>query len=157
MHLPALAKAPTMPASPVKSNGDGEVPTRRILVVDDNIDNAETLGLLLRLGGHQVKTAYSGPSALEAARLERPEIVMLDIGMPGMDGLEVARRLREEIGLKDVLLVAMTGYGQDEDRRRTEGAGFNTHLVKPVDLERLNSIFARWPKADPSQDGPPVS
>jgi signal transduction histidine kinase/ActR/RegA family two-component response regulator len=153
VRLPALAEGPPMAASPVKSNGDSKVPRRRILIVDDNIDSAETLGLLLRLGGHQVKTAYSGPSALAAAQLERPEIVMLDIGMPGMDGLEVARRLREEIGLKDVLLVAMTGYGQDEDRRRTEGAGFNTHLVKPVDPERLNAIFARWPKVDASQDG----
>jgi signal transduction histidine kinase/ActR/RegA family two-component response regulator len=156
VYLPALAEAPPMAVSPVKSNGDSKVPTRRILIVDDNIDSAETLGLLLRLGGHEVKTAYSGPSALEAARLERPEIVMLDIGMPGMDGLEVARRLREEVGLKDVLLVAMTGYGQDEDRRRTEGAGFNTHLVKPVDVERLNAIFASWPGADASHDGAPV-
>jgi signal transduction histidine kinase/ActR/RegA family two-component response regulator len=151
VHLPALAEAPTE-AEAVRKNGNAELPKRRILVVDDNIDSAETLGLLLRLGGHDVKTAYSGQSALELARLDRPEIVMLDIGMPGMDGLEVARRLREVAGLKDVLLIAMTGYGQDEDRRRTEGAGFNTHLVKPIDFERLNSLFIDWPKADAARD-----
>jgi CheY-like chemotaxis protein len=144
VHLPALAEAPAVADSPVKSNGETKLPTRRILIVDDNVDSAETLGLLLRLGGHEVRTAYDGQSALEIARLDRPEIVMLDIGMPRMDGLEVARRLREEVGLKDILLVAMTGYGQDEDRRRTEGAGFNTHLVKPVDLEHLNALFKRW-------------
>ncbi len=69
---------------------------------------------------------------------------MLDIGMPGMDGLEVARRLRDDLGLTDVLLVAMTGYGQDEDRRRSQIAGFNSHLVKPVDLERLNALLEHW-------------
>ena len=152
VYLPALLEAPVETPT-VRKNGDAELPKRRILVVDDNIDSAETLGLLLRLSGHEVKTAYSGQSALELARLDRPEIVMLDIGMPGMDGLEVARRLREVAGLKDVLLIAMTGYGQDEDRRRTEGAGFNSHLVKPIDLEQLNSLFIDWPKADASGDG----
>jgi CheY-like chemotaxis protein len=81
---------------------------------------------------------------LESARLNRPDIVMLDIGMPGMDGLEVARRLRDDLGLTEVLLVAMTGYGQDEDRRRSQIAGFNSHLVKPVDLERLNALLEHW-------------
>ena len=107
------------------------------------MDSAETLGLLLRLGGHEVHTAHSGRTALEAVRLNRPEIVMLDIGMPGMDGLEVARRLREEADTKDVVLVAMTGYAQDEDRRRSEIAGFNSHLVKPIDLQSLNSLLER--------------
>lgn len=146
VRLPALAEAPTIADSSIKASGDRKPPARRILVVDDNVDSAETLGLLLRLGGHDVRTAYDGQSALELARANRPEIVMLDIGMPGMDGLEVARRLRDDIGLKDVLLIAMTGYGQDEDRQQTEGAGFNSHLVKPIDLEHLNALFKGWEK-----------
>jgi signal transduction histidine kinase/CheY-like chemotaxis protein len=141
LHLPILPEPPASVAQRGKSDGHLKMPGRRVLVVDDNVDSAETLALLLRLGGHQVETAYSGRTALESARLNRPEIVMLDIGMPGMDGLEVARRLRDELGLKDVVLVAMTGYGQDEDRRRSQIAGFNSHLVKPVDLDRLNNLL----------------
>jgi signal transduction histidine kinase/ActR/RegA family two-component response regulator len=141
LHLPVLRDTPPAVSHGIKTDGREKVPGRRILVVDDNVDSAESLGLLLRLSGHKVHTAYSGRSALEAAQLNRPEIVMLDIGMPGMDGLEVARRLRDELGLQDVLLVAMTGYGQDEDRRRSQLAGFNSHLVKPIDLERLNTLL----------------
>jgi signal transduction histidine kinase/ActR/RegA family two-component response regulator len=144
VRLPLLPEAPA-PSTPATPNAQGTVASRRILVVDDNIDSAETLGLLLRLGGHKVFTAYSGQSALESARVNQPEIVMLDIGMPGMDGHEVARRLRDELGLKNLLLVAMTGYGQDQDRRRSEEAGFHSHLVKPVDLEGLNALLNRWP------------
>jgi CheY-like chemotaxis protein len=141
LHLPVLRGTPPAVSDGIKTDVREKVPGRRILVVDDNVDSAESLGLLLRLYGHKVHTAYSGRSALEAAQLNRPEIVMLDIGMPGMDGLEVARRLRDDLGLKDVLLVAMTGYGQDEDRRRSQMAGFNSHLVKPIDLERLNTLL----------------
>jgi PAS domain S-box-containing protein len=111
---------------------------RRLLVVDDNIDGAESLALLLRLDGHEVRTAYDGPSALEAAKAQRPEAVLLDIGLPkGMDGYEVARRLRGQQELEGVLLVAVTGYGQDEDRRRSREAGFDAHLVKPVELDEI--------------------
>ena len=90
---------------------------RRILIVDDDTDAAEALGELLRDCGHEVATAHDGPQALDRARLQRPDVVLLDIGMPEMDGYEVAKRIREELGLDDALLVALTGYGEDRHRR----------------------------------------
>ena len=116
---------------------------RRILVVDDIADSAETLGELLALWKHEVRTALGGAAALDAAREFRPELVLLDIGMPGMDGFEVARRLRAEHGHDGMTLVAMTGYGQERDRERTRQAGFDAHLVKPVDLAALGQLLAR--------------
>jgi CheY-like chemotaxis protein len=116
---------------------------RSVLIVDNNRDAADSLALLLRLAGHEVRTAYDGPAALDLARVWPPDVVLLDIGMPGMDGLEVARRLRQDLGLKQALLVALTGYGQDEDRRRSQEAGFNAHLVKPVDVCDLEGPLAR--------------
>jgi PAS domain S-box-containing protein len=118
------------------------LPRRRVLVVDDNVDAADSLALLLRLAGHDVRVAHDGPSALEAARAERPDAVFLDLGMPGMDGYEVARRLRQESGLDGVRLVALTGWGQDEDRRRTQEAGFDQHLVKPAGLAAVQAVLA---------------
>ncbi len=119
------------------------VPARRILVVDDNRDGAESLALLLRAGGHEVRTAHDGAEALEAARAFRPQVVFLDIGLPGMDGYEAARRLRQEPGMEKGLLVALTGYGQEEDRLKAMEAGFNVHLVKPADIDTLQNIMAR--------------
>jgi len=118
------------------------VTPRRILVVDDNVDNAESIRLLFQLAGHQVRTAYNGHDALAAACAFRPEVVLLDIGLPGMDGYEVARRLREAAGGKKMLLIAQTGYGQEEDRRRSREAGFYAHLVKPVDPGALKALLA---------------
>jgi PAS domain S-box-containing protein len=118
-------------------------PPRRILVVDDNKDAAESLAVLLRLVGHEVRMAHSGPAALDAAEEHPPEVVLLDIGLPKMDGLQVARYLRQDLGLTNVLLVAMTGYGQENIRNRTQEAGFNAHLVKPVDLDALQELLAR--------------
>jgi signal transduction histidine kinase len=115
----------------------------RILVVDDNQDAAESLALLLGLQGHKVRTAVDGPAALEIARNFHPNVILLDIGLPKMDGYQVARRLREDERMRDVFLAAMTGYGQDEDRRRTRDAGFDCHLVKPVDPETLEDLLAR--------------
>jgi PAS domain S-box-containing protein len=115
---------------------------RRILVVDDNKDSADSLGMLLKLGGADVQTAYDGPSALEAIRIVRPSVVLLDLGLPGLDGYEVARRVRQDLEARDVVLIALTGWGQEEDRRRTREAGFNHHLVKPVDLEALQSLLS---------------
>jgi two-component system CheB/CheR fusion protein len=105
---------------------------RRVLVVDDNVDTAESMVLLLRLRGHEVQVAFSGPAALEAAAAFEPEIVLLDIGLPGLDGYEVARSLRQDRKAK-LVLVALTGYGQEEDRRLAREAGFDYHLTKPVD------------------------
>jgi signal transduction histidine kinase/DNA-binding response OmpR family regulator len=114
----------------------------RVLVVDDNVDGAESLAMLLRLGGSEVVLAHDGPAGLEAAREFRPDVVVLDIGLPGMDGYEVARRLRADPATKDALLVAVTGYGRDEDRALSREAGFDHHLVKPVDLSHLHEAFA---------------
>jgi CheY-like chemotaxis protein len=117
-------------------------PARRILVVDDNQDGARSLAKLLRLFGNEVRTAHDGRRALELAAEYRPQIVFLDIGLPGMDGLEVCRNLRRQPGLEQTLVIALTGYGQDDDRRRSQEAGFNAHLVKPVDLDILRQMLS---------------
>ncbi|MEX2157745.1 MAG: ATP-binding protein [Gemmatimonadales bacterium] len=120
-----------------------ETPSIRILLVDDHHDSADSLATLLRLLGHDVRVAYDGPAGLEAAAAFRPEVVLLDIGLPGMDGNEVARRLRREPDSERILLVALTGYGRTEDRRRSRDAGFDSHLIKPVDLNALNALLAQ--------------
>jgi signal transduction histidine kinase/ActR/RegA family two-component response regulator len=123
------------------------VPPQRILVVDDSKDAAESLALLLQLQGHQVRTANSGGEALPVAETLQPNVVFLDIGLPGMDGYEVARRMRGQPSGGRMLLVAVTGYGQDEDRRRSREAGFDHHLVKPADLAAVERILADVPLA----------
>ena len=115
----------------------------RLLVVDDNHDAANSLALLLRLQGYEVRVAHDGLSAIDAARAFQPELVFLDIGMPGMDGYEVSRRLRQMSGMDGVPVVALTGWGQQEDRRRTAEAGFTHHLVKPPDPDALKEVLAR--------------
>jgi CheY-like chemotaxis protein len=117
-------------------------PARRILIVDDNEDAADSLKMVLGLDGHQVATAYNGEQALAQAQAFKPEVVLLDIGLPGLDGYEVARRLRELSNLASVQLVAVTGYGQDEDRQRAQTAGFAHHLVKPIEFPALQRILA---------------
>ncbi len=125
------------PAAPA-----AKVSPQRVLVVDDNRDAAESLALMLRLDGHEVRVAHDGPAALEAASAFRPEVVLLDIGLPRMSGHEVAARLLRQPHAGRRLLVAMTGYGQDEDRRRSHEAGFDHHLVKPVDPQTLRDLLA---------------
>ncbi len=114
----------------------------RLLVIDDNQDAANSLAMLLRLQGHEVRVAYSGIEALEMTKTYSPDMVYLDIGMPGMDGYQVARRLRQQPGLEKVVLAALTGWGQQEDRRRTAEAGFDHHLVKPPEPKALESVLA---------------
>jgi CheY-like chemotaxis protein len=115
----------------------------RILVVDDNLDAAESLAEFLTELGHEVRTAHDGPSAIDVAASFKPKICLVDIGLPVMDGYELARRLRHLEGLpRDVRLMAVTGYGQETDRRRSKEAGFDGHLVKPVDLEKLARSLA---------------
>jgi len=116
-------------------------PPLRILVVDDNRDAAESLAKLLRMGGHTVIVAHDGGRGLELAVAERPSIVFLDIGLPGMDGYEVCRRARER-GLSDARIIALSGYGQARDRQRSEAAGFDSHSVKPVELGELMRLLA---------------
>lgn len=113
---------------------------RRILVVDDNADAAETLALLLRARGHEVRVAYDGSSALELCREFHPQAALLDIGLPQIDGYELARRLRNE-HQRRLLLIALTGYGRDDDRRLSEDAGFDHHLVKPVDFPTVEALL----------------
>jgi PAS domain S-box-containing protein len=115
---------------------------RRVLVVDDNQDAAHSVAMLLRLWGHEVRLASAGPQALEMAADYQPEVVVLDIGLPGLNGYEVARRLRQLPASRGALLIAVTGYGQLEDRQRSEGAGFDYHLTKPVDPEALQRLLA---------------
>jgi|KBSSwiStaDraftv2_1062776.scaffolds.fasta_scaffold54201_3 signal transduction histidine kinase len=119
-------------------------PPRRILVVDDSKDAAESLAMLLSLSGHQVMVAHDGMQAVAMAAAERPEVILLDIGLPGMDGYEVCRRARQG-GLTDALIIAMTGYGQERDRQRSKDAGFDTHTVKPVELSHLLELLAARP------------
>jgi len=116
-------------------------PQRRILVVDDDVDAAEALADLLRDYGHDVGTAHDGPGALDSARRHRPDVVLLDIGMPEMDGYEVAKRIRCDLGLGDALLVALSGYGEDRHRRLAREAGFDQHVTKPVDASRLEELL----------------
>ena len=139
---PAAEAAPGAAASPLPGSAAAE--PLRILIVDDNRDSAESLALLMRMAGHEVGTAYEGPSALTKARTFLPDAVLLDIGLPRMDGYQVARRLRQEPGGDRLMLLALTGYGQEEDRRRSREAGFDHHLVKPIDLDRLQELLASW-------------
>jgi two-component system CheB/CheR fusion protein len=111
--------------------------------VDDNVDAAESLAMLLRMEGHDVRVTHDGPAALAAVEADPPDLVFLDIGMPVMNGYDVAQRLRQRPGLENLLLVAMTGWGQEEDRRRSQEAGFDHHLVKPVEPAALHQLLAR--------------
>jgi two-component system CheB/CheR fusion protein len=118
-------------------------PGRRILVVDDSRDSASSLAILLGAMGNEVKVAGDGYAALELATAFRPDVVLLDIGMPGMSGYEVAQRMRQIPELRDAVMVAQTGWGQEEDRRRTAEAGFEAHLVKPIDPAALEELMSR--------------
>ncbi|HYE35113.1 PAS domain S-box protein [Methylocaldum sp.] len=143
VHLPRIAAAPSHEASGSAGNGSASKPAGvRVLVVDDNVDSAESMALLLSLDGHDVRTAFDGPGALTVAAEFQPEAVLLDIGLPGMDGYEVARQMRGLPGLQKALMIAVTGYGQADDRARSKAAGFDHHLVKPVDPEILSALLA---------------
>jgi CheY-like chemotaxis protein len=113
----------------------------RILVVDDNRDSADSATDVLRLLGNQVETAYDGPSGIVLARRLRPQVILLDLAMPGMDGFEARKQLRDEAGGTAAFLVAMTGFGNEEDKRRTRAAGFDAHLTKPVELDALVTLL----------------
>ena len=142
VRLPVLATQRPAPGKPRPLPTLHARTPRRVLVVDDNIDAARALGLLLERMGHDVQVAHDGLAALEAARGNRPEIVLLDISMPGVDGLGVVRRLRQDPRFQKVPFVAVTGRGSEDDRRLSREAGFDEHLVKPVALESLQRVFA---------------
>src|SRR4030095_16759465 len=146
VRLPILSEAPAETTSG-PSAGAKVSPARRVLVVDDNSDNAESLAMLFQISGNTTYIAHDGIEAIEAIDQHRPEVVLLDIGLPKLDGHEVCRRIREQPWGKDIVVIALTGWGQEDDRRKSEEAGFNGHMVKPVDydklLELLSSLTAR--------------
>jgi CheY-like chemotaxis protein len=117
------------------------LPSRRVLIADDNVDFANSLLAILESLGQEATVVHDGFAALEAAGRLRPEYIFLDIGMPGMNGYDVAQRLRRQPATCDAVIVAITGWGQDKDRERAYDAGFDEHLVKPVDVERLVSLL----------------
>src|SRR5262249_53980080 len=132
VRLPALA-APVAQWADAKAPNvaTGSAATLRVLVVDDNIDSAASLAMLIKTLGHDVHTVHDGLAAVEAAISLQPDLVLLDIGMPGLNGYDAARRIRAQQGDRPIRLIALTGWGQDEDRRRSHEAGFDAHLVKP--------------------------
>jgi signal transduction histidine kinase len=141
VRLPALPLSAETGAGPGDESPRSVGPPRRVLVVDDNVDAAESEALLLRFLGHVVEVAYNGPAALEVVREFRPEIVLLDIGLPGMSGYEVARAIRALPEARGVVLAAVTGYGQEQDRRRAHEAGFDHHLTKPLAPSALTAFI----------------
>jgi signal transduction histidine kinase len=138
VKLPLLVEKPAVAE---QARAIKPLPSRRILIVDDSRDGGESLAMLLRVLGAEVALAHSGRHALECVDSFRPDVVLLDIGMPGMDGYEVARRIRANPANRNMSLIALTGWGQDEDRRRSVAAGFNHHLVKPADIEQLRQLL----------------
>ncbi len=140
VRLPIVQK----PAQALKAAEDVPAessPQRRILIVDDNRDSADSLALLLEITGNETYMAHDGEEAVAAIEKHRPEVVLLDIGLPKLDGHEVCRRVREQPWGKDIVVIALTGWGQEDDRRKSEEAGFNGHLVKPVDYDKLLQLL----------------
>jgi CheY-like chemotaxis protein len=117
------------------------VTRRRVLVADDNVDAAESLQLWLQMAGHEVHAAHDGLEALRAAESLRPEVVLLDLGMPGLNGYDVARRIRQAPWGRGMVLIALTGWGQEEDRQQTSAAGFDHHLTKPVPPDDIEALI----------------
>jgi CheY-like chemotaxis protein len=116
---------------------------KRVLIVDDNVDTARLTGRLLKSLGYEVRLCHDGGEAIEAAREFRPEVVLLDIGLPGLNGFEVARQLREEACCLDSLIIGISGYGDQQARERARESGFDHHLVKPVDIEAVTKLVSR--------------
>jgi CheY-like chemotaxis protein/two-component sensor histidine kinase len=143
VRLPAVA-GPVDQAATSKPSPPARARTGlRVLVVDDNRDTVAGMTRLLRASGYRVTAADDGSAGLEAARTDRPDVILMDIGLPGMDGYALARELRRDEAFKDAVLIAISGYGQEQDRSRSREAGFDHHLIKPVDYERLLSLLAR--------------
>lgn len=143
VRLPALPESVTIEAvpKPLPTPSEPRV-SRRVLVVDDNTDNAELLKILLEEEGHETFMAHDGVEGLAAAERLRPDVVLMDLGLPRIDGFDACRRIREQPWGKQVLMIAITGWGQDVDRRKSQEAGFDHHLVKPVDANDINALMS---------------
>ena len=141
VRLPVAAVQPERTTKPPVSQRTASLPQRRVLVVDDNKDAGASMGMLLKFLGSDVQVVHDGAAALAAIESYRPDVVLLDIGMPGMDGFEVARQVRQRAEFNNIMLIALTGWGQAEDRHRTQAAGFDYHLVKPADITALQSLL----------------
>jgi CheY-like chemotaxis protein len=146
VRLPGVGpgEASEEPVAPSAMATKGPAAARRILVVDDQPDSTDSLAMFLRLRGHEVHTAHDGPGALQEIARGRPEVVFLDLGLPGMSGYDVARQIRAQADTRDLRLVALTGYGTEADRMKSRAAGFDVHLAKPVDPQALDALLSRW-------------
>ena len=154
VRLPVAAGAARRePARPDENEQPKPVTRRRILIADDNQDSADSLATFLKIKGYEVGTAYDGEQAVEAAEALRPDVALLDIGMPNLNGYDACRRIREQPWGRVMFLIALTGWGQEEDRRRTEEAGFDQHVVKPVDPAALMKLLA---SLSAEQEGQPT-
>jgi CheY-like chemotaxis protein len=142
IRLPLAAVQRTTEA-PSDANADQRSAKQRVLIADDNRDAAEILALLLDAAGHEVHCAHSGLEALDLATRERPEVLVLDIGMPGMNGYEVAERVRRQGWAANALLIAVTGWGQERDKQHATESGFDYHLTKPVDFAHLEALLSK--------------
>ena len=146
VRLPTVAakQADAAGSPPGETNSRAARPKYRIVVADDNEDAAESLAMLLRMLGHDPQVVHDGLQAVEEAAAGKPDVVLLDIGMPNLNGYDACRRIRALPGGKDIFLVALTGWGQEEDRQRSREAGFDEHLTKPADPAVLEKLLALW-------------
>jgi CheY-like chemotaxis protein len=151
VRLPVVSAPAPVAVATHSPRAPAHVQPRRVLIVDDNRDAASSLAMLLELEGHKTVVAHDGPTALEAAERHRPDVMLLDIGLPRMNGYDVGRAVRREPWGATLTLIALTGWGQAEDRRRSQEAGFDGHLVKPVDPATLLELLAQ-PRAKMSAD-----
>jgi CheY-like chemotaxis protein len=151
MRLPVsldLSEATTSPPQPA------DAARLKLLVIDDNVDAADSLRMLLTLNGHAAQAAHDSTAALQAAQDQKPDAILMDIGLPGLNGYQLAERVRATPGLQEVILVAVTGYGQPEDQQRSKRAGFDHHMVKPVDHQQLRKMLALIAQQKPAQTRP---
>jgi PAS domain S-box-containing protein len=140
VRLPVIVDSVALPS--VQPASESAAVTRRVLIVDDNRDSADSMSMLLQIAGNETHTAYDGLEALDAAEKLRPDVILLDIGLPNLSGYEVARRIRQQDWAKSAVLVALTGWGQDEDRRKSMDAGFDAHMVKPIESDALAKLLS---------------
>jgi CheY-like chemotaxis protein len=145
LPAPAPPPAPIERPDPASGRTDAGSRLHRVLVVDDSVDVAQVLAMVLEHCGYDVHVAHDGETAIEVARAFQPQFVLLDISMPGMSGHVVAQQLRRQAGLERATLVALSGHGEEQDRRQSQEAGFDYHLTKPVSVDILEELFGRSP------------